>query len=83
MVQYFLNIGHYKRSRAELSDAENKNLDAAIQKLHQLHVTHNDLKWNNVLFCENEEVFLIDYGFAKYFEKRQISIMDENRYDLD
>ena len=75
--------GHHKHSRKELSERERKNLDTTIEKLHELNVTHNDLKWNNVIFCDDGKVFIIDYGFAKFSGKGPISIANEKRYDLD
>ena len=76
-------VGQHKRSREELSETEKKNLNEAIEKLHELNVTHNDLKWKNVLFCEDDQsVFIIDYGFAKYSHKRSVCIEDEENYNL-
>ena len=66
-----------------MSETEEKSLNEAIEKLHELNVTHNDLKWDNVIFCDDGNVFIIDYGFAKFSDKEPVSIANEDRYYLD
>jgi serine/threonine protein kinase len=66
-----------------LSKEERASLDKAIEYMHVLNVVHNDLKCDNVLFCDDGKVFVIDYGFSELKPKEcKVSVKDEGNYTL-
>ena len=65
-----------------MTDQEKLNLQKAIDGLHNLRVVHNDLKWDNIMFDDNEQAYIIDYGFSKLSEKELVTNMDENSFAL-
>jgi serine/threonine protein kinase len=64
MYLFSLLIGKHK-SIESLVKGDRASLDKAVKRLHEFHVVHNDLKSDNVLFCDDGKVFIIDYGFSE------------------
>jgi tRNA A-37 threonylcarbamoyl transferase component Bud32 len=81
-LRFLQNKGKHKTSTNQLSKCEKTNLQLAIKRLHELNVVHNDLKWDNIIFLDNEECFIIDYGFSE-FKREKVTTDDENNYDLN
>ena len=65
-----------------MTDEEKSNLQQAIDDLHKLGVVHNDLKPDNILFDDNGQVYIIDYGFSKLSDKEFVTNNDENSFSL-
>lgn len=43
-----------------------RQIASAVHYLHSLHISHRDLKCENVLLMSNDHVKLGDFGFARY-----------------
>ena len=41
-----------------------KQLKSAIDYIHKYKVTHNDLKLNNILLSDDNDIIIIDFGCA-------------------
>lgn len=65
-----------------MTDKEKSNLEQAIDGLHKLGVVHNDLKLDNILFGDNGQVYIIDYGFSELSDKEIVTNDDENNFRL-
>jgi serine/threonine protein kinase len=71
------NLCSYVKAKRRLSEDEAKGiffqLLQAIDHLHQMRVTHRDVKLENVLFDTNEskDIKLIDFGFSTVCEPGQ------------
>lgn len=75
-------LGHHK-TKETLSDRAKSNLKTALKRLHELKVVHNDLKWNNIIFDPNDQVYIIDFGFARILNQDSITTDDELNYGLE
>jgi serine/threonine protein kinase len=64
------NLCSYVKAKKRLSEHESRHiffqLMQAVEYLHSLHVTHRDIKLENVLFdsTDNKDIKLIDFGFS-------------------
>lgn len=67
------------KSVEEMTDFERANLKEAIESLHELKIIHNDLRRENVIFGDDGQVYIIDYGLAVLSHKTKISIEEEQR----
>lgn len=65
-----------------MTKKDKSQLREAIDGLHALQVVHNDLNCKNVIF-NDQNVFIIDYGFAKISPKKDLSIKNEKRFAFD
>jgi serine/threonine protein kinase len=53
---------------------------SAVSHLHEQHIMHRDLKTENIMFDENMNPILIDFGMAKYAHDKN---MDEKTHSGD
>ncbi len=62
------NLCSYVKQKKRLSEEESKriffHIVQAIDYLHSLGVAHRDIKLENVLFTDNRDIKLIDFGFS-------------------
>lgn len=62
------NLCSYVKAKRRLSEEESKRIFfqimQAIEHLHGLGVSHRDVKLENVLFANDKEIKLIDFGFS-------------------
>ena len=62
------NLCSYVKAKRRLSEDESRRIFfqimQAIEYLHMLGVTHRDVKLENVLFADNKDIKLIDFGFS-------------------
>ena len=72
--QYPVKMGYLvmKHGGKPLSEVDNPNLLSThitqlrihVNRLHELGISHNDLHLDNVLVNDNDDVFIIDFGWA-------------------
>jgi hypothetical protein len=62
------NLCSYVKAKRRLSEEESKRIffqiAQAIEHLHALGVSHRDVKLENVLFANDRDIKLIDFGFS-------------------
>ena len=62
------NLCSYVKAKRRLTEDESRRIFfqilQAIEYLHMLGVTHRDVKLENVLFADNKDIKLIDFGFS-------------------
>lgn len=62
------NLCSYVKAKRRLSEEESKRIFfqilQAIDHLHDLGVSHRDVKLENVLFVDDKDIKLIDFGFS-------------------
>jgi serine/threonine protein kinase len=62
------NLCSYVKAKRRLSEDESRKIFfqvlQSIEHLHMLGVTHRDIKLENVLFADNKDIKLIDFGFS-------------------
>ena len=62
------NLCSYVKAKRRLSEDESRKIFfqilQAVEHLHMLGVTHRDIKLENILFAENKDIKVIDFGFS-------------------
>ena len=62
------NLCSYVKAKRRLSEEESRRIFfqilQAVEHLHMLGVTHRDIKLENILFAENKDIKVIDFGFS-------------------
>lgn len=62
------NLCSYVKAKRRLSEDESRRIFfqilQAVEHLHMLGVTHRDIKLENILFAENKDIKVIDFGFS-------------------
>lgn len=62
------NLCSYVKSKRRLTEEESRRIFyqilQSVEYLHSLGVTHRDIKLENVLFTDNRDIKLIDFGFS-------------------
>ena len=62
------NLCSYVKAKRRLTEDESKRIFfqilTAIEYLHSLGVSHRDIKLENVLFANEKDIKLIDFGFS-------------------
>jgi len=62
------NLCSYVKAKRRLSEDESRKIFfqvlQSIEHLHMLGVTHRDIKLENVLFADNKDIKMIDFGFS-------------------
>jgi serine/threonine protein kinase len=62
------NLCSYVKAKRRLSEDESRRIFfqilQAVEHLHMLGVTHRDIKLENVLFADDRDIKLIDFGFS-------------------
>ncbi|CAD8063182.1 unnamed protein product [Paramecium sonneborni] len=58
-----------------------KQIFTALNKAHEIHIMHRDIKGSNVLVDDNDNIILIDWGLSQFYDEgRQQSTKMGTRY---
>ena len=69
MEKYPLDLEQYLEEDGQLKDVE-REIDALIDKIHDLGLIHGDLHFRNVVLNpQTDEVRLIDFAHMQYFDE--------------
>ncbi|XP_075924725.1 testis-specific serine/threonine-protein kinase 6 isoform X3 [Petromyzon marinus] len=63
-----------------LGEGTYSKLCSAVHYLHQMHVSHRDVKCENVLLVDGLHVRLTDFGFARQFQMDRASVPTHHRF---
>jgi len=72
------NLCNYVKLRKRLGEDEARfifqQVSAAVEYMHSLHIIHRDIKLENILFDDERNMKLVDFGFSVYVKDKKLKI---------
>lgn len=65
-----LSKTHYEFTKSDIYEIADKLLDL-IEELHNENIVHRDIRVTNVIINQNKELFLIDFGLARFIDNKR------------
>ena len=76
VFEYLSGKQFFDNEEIDFTEAKNKKffcqILSAIEYLHKNNIVHRDIKLENILFDDNEDAKLIDFGLSKYIKNNEL-----------
>ena len=76
VFEYLSGKQFFDNEEIDFTEAKNKKffcqILSAIEYLHKNKIVHRDIKLENILFDDNEDAKLIDFGLSKYIKNNEL-----------